>query len=139
MCVCVCVYVYTCTIYIANALLYDVGEGVFMTAENKTGQLLGVTLFSNGDIFMVSVPILSLSLSVLYPFLLSLSLSLTLNLSCKSSILLSFLFLQACAPRWSDTRRNVLNLFPRGVCYTSGRNLQNFQRLQPCSNVLLTK
>ena len=47
----------------ASALLWDNGELICRLAENKTGQLLGATLFSNGETFIVSDPILYLSLS----------------------------------------------------------------------------
>ena len=53
----------------ASALLYDFGEATCLLAENKTDQLLGATLFSNGETFMVSDPILYLFLSLsLNPF-----------------------------------------------------------------------
>ena len=55
----------------ASALLWDNSEGICRPAENKTGQLLGATLFSNGETFMVSDPILYLSLSKSSIFLLS--------------------------------------------------------------------
>ena len=48
----------------ASGLLWDRGERICRLAENKTGQLLGATLFSNGETFMVSDPILYLSLSL---------------------------------------------------------------------------
>ena len=53
----------------ASALLFNFGEGTCLLAENKTDQLLGATLFSNGETFMVSDPILCLFLSLSKSFL----------------------------------------------------------------------
>ena len=52
----------------ASAFLFDFGEGTCILTENKTDQLLGATLFSNGETFMVSDPILYLSKSSLFFF-----------------------------------------------------------------------
>ena len=90
VCVCVCMYVYNT----ASALLYNGDELAFILAENKTGQLLGATLFSYGETFIVSDPILYLSLSPPPPLFPSLPPSLSLSLSpfLKLSIFLSSLF-----------------------------------------------
>ena len=50
---------------------------------------------------------------------------------------LPLLFTQACAPRWT-ARRFSTDAQPLGACYASGRQLTNFQFLQPCTGERLT-